>query len=79
MSLGNVLHKPSPLLEIGGLNRLTQSPEEMASLMRFGTRADIGIRLMDKVAFDLADDTPFISIGKQERYLNYIVIFYVRP
>ena len=78
MSLRNVLHELLPLFKISWLDGLFQSPIKVASLMRFGASANIGIRLMDEVIFDLADDTPLISIRKQKRYLDYILIFNIR-
>ena len=79
MPLGNVLHELLPLFKISWLDRLFQLPIKVAPLKRLGASANIGIRLMDKVAFDLADDTPLISIRKQKRYLDYILIFNIRP
>jgi hypothetical protein len=79
MPLGNVLHELFPLLKTSWLDRLFQLPKEMTSLMRFGASANIGIRPIDEVTFDLVDDTPFISVCEQKRYLDYILIFYIRP
>ena len=74
MSLGNVLHKLFPTIKIIWLNWLFQLPVKVAPLKRLGTSADKNARPVDEVIFDLADDTPLISIRKQKRYLDYIVL-----
>ena len=79
MSLGNVLHELFPLLKISWLDWLFEFPIKVASLKRLGSSADKNARPVDEVIFDLADDTPLISIRKQKRYLDYILIFNIRP
>ena len=70
MPLGNVLHELLPLLKISWLNWLFELPIKVAPLKRLGASADISVRPMDKVIFDLGYSTPFISIRKQKRYLD---------
>ena len=79
MSLRNVLHELLPLFKISWLDGLFQSPIKVASFKRLDTSKNIGIRLMDKVAFDLADGTPDIGICINKRYRAYILIFNMWP
>ena len=66
MPLGNVLHELLPLFKISWLNCLFQLPIKVAPLKRLGTSADKNARPVDEVIFDLADDTPLISIRKKK-------------
>lgn len=79
MPFSDLLHEAFPTIKISWLDRLFQLPIKVAPLKRLSASANMGIRLMDKVIFDLVDDTPFISVCKQKRYLEYILIFYIRP
>ena len=79
MSLRNVLHELFPLFKISWLDGLFQLPIKVAPLKRHSASADINVRPMDEVIFDLSYRTPFIGIGKQKRYLEYILIFYIWP
>ena len=79
MPLGNVLHELLPLFKISWLDWLFQLPIKVAPLKRLGASADIGVRPMDKVIFDLGYSTPFISIRKQKRYLDISSSFTCGP
>ena len=79
MPLGNVLHELFPLFKISWLDGLFQLPIKVAPLKRHSASADINVRPMDEVIFDLADDTPEIGICINKRYRAYILIFNMLP
>ena len=49
----------------------------MAPFIGLGASLNKRIRLVDEVFADLVNNTLLISIRKQKRYLNYIIIFYM--